>query len=814
MQTLIQDLRYAVRILVRNPGFAAVAIVTLALGIGATTAIFSFVNGVVLRPFAFKESDRLVMLLPQSRRATPFPIRSITPGDFLDWQRENRVFESMAGFQGATFSITTGGEPERLLGAAVTRAFFETMGVAPLVGRTFRSGPVDADPSDTVVIGANVWRRRFNGNPSLVGQRITLDGKSFTVIGVMPSEFTFPRDGMVAAGSHPVQDVGLWTPLDVRPGDRRNALMQVVARMKPGVSLDQAQAEMSTIAGAIEQQVGARGFDVRVVGLRDDVSHQVRPLLFVLIGAVGFLLLIACTNVANLLLGRAAGRQREVAIRAALGSGRRRLVRQFLTESVVLAVAGGLAGLLVAVWSIDLAIRLIPRGTLPRISEVRLDPEAFAFTIVVSIATGVLFGLAPAFHSSKTDVMTALKTAGTTQTARSRFFNVLVVAEVALAFVLLTGAGLLVKSFLRLTSVDPGFRPDSILTVSVTLPEGEYPTSSEMRRFSTAAIERLRRVPGVVHTGTVNWLPLGGNFLSGDFLVEDVPQLPSGLTVGKPAVSAEYFQAMAIPLLQGRTFTDRDTEEAPGVAIVTESLARQVWPHQPVIGKRLKLGFGRPEEQPWLSVVGVAGDVKQTALADKTRPEIYVPFQQAPRPFLLRNVTFVVRTAGDPTSAAEAIRREIRTVDASLPFDRVRTMQQVLSDSVSEPRFRSVVFGGFAAVALMLVGIGILGVLAHSVARRTREIGVRMALGAQRVDVLRLVVRHALAMTIAGVVLGGVGAAALTRLLTSFLFEVRPLDATTFAAAAVLLVGVALVASYVPARRASSVDPVVALRSE
>jgi putative ABC transport system permease protein len=406
--------------------------------------------------------------------------------------------------------------------------------------------------------------------------------------------------------------------------------------------------------------------------------------------------------------------------------------------------------------------------------------------------------------------MTALKTAGTTQTARSRFFNVLVVAEVALAFVLLTGAGLLVKSFLRLTSVDPGFRPDSILTVSVTLPEGEYPTSSEMRRFSTAAIERLRRVPGVVHTGTVNWLPLGGNFLSGDFLVEDVPQLPSGLTVGKPAVSAEYFQAMAIPLLQGRTFTDRDTEEAPGVAIVTESLARQVWPRQPVIGKRLKLGFGRPEEQPWLSVVGVAGDVKQTALADNTRPEIYVPFQQAPRPFLLRNVTFVVRTAGDPTSAAEAIRREIRTVDASLPFDRVRTMQQVLSDSVSEPRFRSVVFGSFAAVALMLVGIGILGVLAHSVARRTREIGVRMALGAQRVDV----VRHALAMTIAGVVLGGVGAAALTRLLTSFLFEVRPLDATTFAAAAVLLVGVALVASYVPARRASSVDPVVALRSE
>jgi putative ABC transport system permease protein len=813
MQTLIHDLRYAIRILAKNPGFAGVAIVTLALGIGATTAIFSFVNGMVLRPFAFQESERLVMLLPQSRRPTPFPIRSITPGDFIDWQRENRVFASMAGFMGATFSITTGGDPERLLGAAVTREFFDTLGVAPMVGRTFRSGANDADPSDTVVIGANVWRRRFNANPALVGQRITLDAKSFTVLGVMPPEFTFPRDGMVASGAHPLQDVELWAPLDVRPGDRRNALMQVVARLKPDVTIEQARSDMSTVSQALQQQLGGRSADVRIVGLKDDVSHAVRPLLFVLLGAVGFLLLIACTNVANLLLGRAAGRQREVAIRAALGAGRRRLVQQFLTESVVLAIAGGLAGLLIAVWSIDLAVTLIPRGTVPRLSEVHIDPQAFAFTMAVSVATGLLFGLAPAFQSSNFDVITALKTAGITQTVRARFFNALVVAEVALAFVLLAGAGLLVKSFMRLTSVDPGFKPDSILTVSVTLPEGGYPASPEMQRFSSAAIERLHAVPGIVYAGAINWLPLGGNFLSGDITVEDVPQLPSGLVIGKPAVSPEYFHAMGIPLLRGRAFMDRDSAQAPGVLIVTETLARRLWPGQDAIGKRVKLGFGGPTE-PWCAVVGVVGDVKQLALSDETRPAIYAPLLQAPRPFLLRNLTFVLRTDGDPATAAAAIRRAIRSVDAELPFDRVDTMRQVVADSMSEPRFRSVVFASFAMVALALVTIGILGVLAHSVTRRTREIGVRMALGAQRIDVLSIVVREALTMTLVGVMLGAIGAAALTRLLATFLFEVRPLDATTFALAAVMLVAVALIASYVPARRASRVDPVVALRAE
>jgi putative ABC transport system permease protein len=371
-----------------------------------------------------------------------------------------------------------------------------------------------------------------------------------------------------------------------------------------------------------------------------------------------------------------------------------------------------------------------------------------------------------------------------------------------------------VKSFMHLTSVDPGFRPDSILTVSVTLPEGGYPSPAEMRRFSASTLERLRQIPGVQYAGAINWLPLGGNFLSGDFAIEGVPQFPSGLIVGKPAVSPDYFRAMAIPVLRGRAFTDRDLDQSPGVVVVTERLAQRLWPGQDALGKHVKLGFGRGPDEPWSDVVGIVGDVKQTALSEETRPALYMPLAQAPRPFLLRNQTFAVRTAGDPELAVTAIRRAIRAIDPALPFDRVDTMRQVLSDSVSEPRFRSVVFASFAAVALALVGIGILGVLAHSVTRRTREIGVRMALGAQRVDVLRLVVRHAIVLTIEGVVLGAIGATALTRLLTAFLFEVRPLDPSTFAAAAAILIGVAVVASCVPARRASSVDPVVALRAE
>jgi putative ABC transport system permease protein len=437
-----------------------------------------------------------------------------------------------------------------------------------------------------------------------------------------------------------------------------------------------------------------------------------------------------------------------------------------------------------------------------------------AFALLVSFVTGLVFGAAPALQSSRIDVTTALKEGAPTHTAGSRFLSLLVVSEVALAFILLVGAGLLIKSFVRLTSVDPGFEPERVLTLSVSLPEAGYETSTEIRAFSTQVLERLRNAPGVRYAGAVNWLPLSGNFLMGDFAVADVPRLPPGLIVMKPAVGAEYFQAMGIPVIRGRSFTERDTDQAPGVAIVTDQLARQLWPGQDALGKRITLGFGRPEDEPWLTVVGVVGDVKQTALGDQTRPAIYAPLLQAPRPFLIRDLTFVARAAGDASAVASVMRREIRTVDPALPFARVKTMQELLASSVSEPRFRSVVLGGFASAALALVAVGILGVLAYGVTRRTREIGVRMALGAQRVDVLRLIVRHAVGMTLIGVTAGLIGSIALTRLLTSYLFDVRPIDPATFVAASFILVGVSLAASYVPARRATRVDPLIALRSE
>jgi predicted permease len=825
---MIQDLRYAFRVLAKNPGFATVAIVTLALGIGATSAIFSFVNAVVLRPLAVRNSDRLVVVTPVVSTRGPFAPTSATDGDFLEWQDQNHVFDAMTAFKSSTFSVTSGGEPERVLGANVTRGFFDTIAVSPIAGRTFGRRSSKGDEPDVAVIGANLWRRRFNADPAAIGKRVILNGKPYTLVGVLPPGFTFPTDVFLAVGAHLPQQFEVWTPFEPTPGYRNNAMNQVVARLKADVTLDQAQSEMSNIARAIDDRLARnRGLGVQLLPLGGWVARTVRPLLFILLGAVGLLLLIACTNVANLLLGRALGRQREVAVRAALGCGRWRLIRQLLTESVLLSILGGMAGLLVAVWAIDAAVSFIPPGSLPRVGEVELDVHALGFTLAMSTASGVLFGLAPAFHLSKPDITTALKSAGATQTVRSRFFDVLVLAEVALSFVLLVGAGLLIKSFLRLTSVDPGFKPESILTVSLTLPEGTYPTSVELRRFAREALDGIHRVPGIVHAGAVNWLPLGGMQLSGDFIVEDVPHLPRDLIAAKPAVSADYFAAMAIPLRSGRLFTDHDTDAAPGVAIVSENLARQVWPGQSAVGKRIKIGIGNPGGQPWLSVVGVVGDVKQTALGEKTRPALYVPWDQAGRgadnpdraglavrSFLLRNLTFVIRTAVDPLSAASAVRSEIRRLDPLLPFDRVQTMRQWVADSVSEPRFRSAVFGSFAALAIALVGIGILGVLAHAVSRRTQEIGIRIALGAQQTDMLTLVVRHALLLTIAGIALGAAAAAILTRLLAAFLYEVHPLDPTTFLAAAVMLIGVAVAGSFVPARRASNVDPVVALRSE
>jgi putative ABC transport system permease protein len=805
-----RDFHYALRTLRRTPGFSAVAVLTLALGIGSTTTIFSFVNAVLLNPLAYPASDRLIVISP-TMNGTPV---SVTAGGFLDWQAQNHSFEAMAAGTVAPLNLTGRGEPMGVLAGVVSDRFAEALGVAPQVGHTF-AVENRADASQSVIISDHLWRRRFNADPAIIGSSITLEGAPYSVVGVMPEGFSFPRELISSSDARVLPDVDLWVPVTLRPNDRANAFLKVVARLKPNVTVAQAQAEMAAIQSALPQPFVSRDSNVgiRVVQMQEEIVRAVRPLLLTLFSAVILLLVVACVNVANLLLGRAAAREREVAIRSALGSGRRRLIQQYLIESILLGALGGVFGLLLTNIGTDVIAALIPPGTLPRVNEVHIDSHVLIFSTAVSIITGLMFGLIPALQAGSTDLTTAFRGTGATHTMRSRYFRCLVAAEIALAFVLLVGAGLLIRSFARLTSVNPGFRPESILTIDVTMPEGSYPTLAEMRAFSSAVLEGIRHTPAVVESGCVNLLPIGGPMLSGDFTLEGVPR-PRGFTAVKPAVSPGYFAAMGIPMRRGRDFSERDTQQTPGVAVVTEQFARRAWPGQDAIGKRLKLGFGRPEEQPWLTVVGVVGDVKQRALADETRPAIYVPLMQAPLPFLLRNLTFVARTAIDPRSVASVLREQIQRVDPLLPIGRVATMTQLMSDSVAEPRFRAVLLGAFGASALALISVGMLGVLGFFVARRTKEIGLRMAIGAQRGDIATLVVRQAMTMTGIGIGCGAVLAFAVSRLLKAFLFEISPHDPVVFVLVAAVLCVMSLVATYMPVRRATKVDPLVALRCE
>jgi putative ABC transport system permease protein len=804
------DVRYAGRVLRRSPGFTVAAVLTLALGIGGTTTVFSFVNAVLLRPLPFPDSSRLVMVEPSDEPATT------TPADFLEWRTRSRSFENMAAFTGESFSLTGDGEPEQIHAAAVTASFFDTLGVTAIVGRTFMPAEDQPGSNHVAVIGSSLWRRRFQADAGVVGTVITLNRQPVTVVGVMPDGFDFPRD-VAPSNIGRARPIDVWTPIVLQPGDRANAFLRVVGRLRGDVIPSHAQAEMSTVAAQVAEHAPAdrRVETVRLMALHERMIRDVRPLLLVLSGAVAFLLVIACSNVANLLLARSTMRQQEVALRAALGAARARLVRQFLMESVVLAVLGGLVGIVLAIGAVSVLRTAIPPGSLPRLGEIVVDRPTLAFTLLTALLTGGLFGLVPALRSTGANVSTTLKTSGPTKTARSGMLHLLVASEVALTFVLLVGAGLLINSFWRLTSIEPGFDPERILTASVTLSEGDYPTSETMTSFSSEVLARLKRAPGVTDVAALNWLPLGGALIRGTFSVEGLHEIPEPASVAsKPAVSPDYFRTMGIPLLRGRAFDMRDGAQAPHVAIVSDGLARMLWPGSDPLGKRLTLGFGPPDEQPWVTVVGIVGDVKQTALGDETPPAIYVPLQQAPRPFLLRNLTFVVRTAVDPMIVAPVVRRELHNVAPNLPLRRLQTMRTLLGDSVSEPRFRSTVFALFAAVSVVLVATGILGVLAFAVARRTREIGVRMALGAQRHTVVRHVVGQALRMTALGLAGGVVAAVALTRVLSRFLFDVRASDPPTFVAAAIVLLLAAIVASYVPARRATRVDPLVALRAE
>jgi putative ABC transport system permease protein len=809
--SLLEDLRYGARVLIKNPGFAAVAVIAIALGVGANTAIFSVVNAVLLRPLPFDGADRLLGVSATYPESKSQGLGFSTFPNFADWRDQGQSFEQMAAFRNRPLALTGVEEPERIGGARVSSDFFPLLGIQPIMGRVFLPEEDQPGSGRTVVLGHALWQRRFGADPNLIGRAITLDGQSHTVIGILPAGFEFPLLS---------KETELWTSvsLDGMTLKERGAQMYgVIARLKAGVSLEQAQAEISTIASRLEQQYPDKntGSGARLIRMQELLVSSIRPALLVLFAAVGFVLLIACANVANLLLARASSRKKEIAIRTALGANRGRIIRQLLTESMMLAVMGAAVGLLLALWGMDLLIALGP-DNIPRLDEINIDSSTLAFTVGVTLLTGLVFGLAPALHASKLDLNESLKEgvkgAGGAS-GHGRFRNLLVVAQVTLALVLLVGAGLLIKSFYRLQNVDPGFNPENVLTLRVALPAARYPEAHHVTAFFDQALTKIGALPGVVGAGTISFSPLSGATFYLDFDIEGRP--PAGPGKSNEAqyrsISANYFRVMEIPLKRGRHFTEVDRRDAPGVAIINETMARRFWPDEDPIGKRISLQKSMGEDEPpWREIVGVAGDVKHFGLDADVRPEMYAPDAQQP----LGANTIVIRTSNDPTAMIAAVRSEILSVDKDQPVSNVQTLEYYVTRSTARQRFSMILLFTFAAVALVLAAVGVYGVTSYSVTQRTHEIGIRMALGAQQKDVLRLVLGQGLKLTAIGVGIGLAAAFALTRAMTSLLFEVSANDSMTFIIAPVVLAGVALAACFVPARRATRVDPGVALRYE
>ena len=799
LETLWQDLRYGLRLLARNPGFTAVAAVALALGMGANTAIFSVINAVVLRPFPYKDPDRLYVLTLVDDKGRS---AGLSPPDFLAWRERTQVFEGMATYWMRSVTLTGVEEPERLFAQGVTRDCFPMLGIEPLLGRWFTEDEFRPAAPRVVLMGHALWQRRFGGNREIVGKQITLDGESYTVIGVMPPGFQFPNRVFT-----------LWLPWDFEEdrGDRRARNYNVVARLKPDATFEQARAEADTLFGSLAREFPETnsGWQVSLSRYGERSIAEFRSMLVVLAGAVGFVLLIACLNVANLLLARGSEREKEMAIRAALGAGPLRLVRQLLTESVLLAGLGGTLGLLLAGCGVRGLVAMFPGWTVPRMEQASTDGRVLAFTCLVTLVTGIAFGLAPALQAVR-----GWRRA--VNTRRQRLGSVLVISQVALTLVLLTGAGLLIRSFVRLLAVDPGFRAEKVLTIPIPAPS--YVTADRAGKIRQAGLyreilQRVEALPGVETTALTTVLPLGPIRANTTFRVENRPAPAPNEDFEQAqyrAVSPAYFRAMGIPLLRGRFFSESDTAQSPGVVIVNESMARHYWPGDDPIGKRLapaEGGSGFP-----LSVVGVVGDVKHASLSGKAGAELYYPYLQSLG--ILEGATLVVRTYSDPLPLAATVRKEIRAIQPDLPVGEIRTMERLVAESVSQPRLYTLVLGLFAAIALLLALAGLYGVISYSVSRRTREIGIRMALGAGRPDILRHVLGPAAAMIGAGVGIGWMGAAALTRVLRSLLFEVSPTDPVVFIGTAAVLGAVALGTGYLAARKASAVDPAVALRHD
>jgi predicted permease len=812
LETLWQDIRYGARVLAKHKGFTAIAVLTLALGIGANTAIFSVVNELLLRPLPYPDADRVVMVwevTPSGRHEN-----TTSRGNFRTWREQNQSFEAMAAFSDQRLNLTGDGVPEEVPVQFVTPELFQILGIQPLVGRLITQADVDPQKGQVALLSYGLWQRRFGGDPAIVGKVIKLHGAPFNVIGVMPADFQWHIKKRSGTGKSP----DLWTVLSMPSSgpSLRGRFLSVVAKLKPNVSRVQAENDVKTIEARIAQDAPEynKGYGVEVIPLREQLVGNARSALLILLGAVGFVLLIACANVANLMLARAADREKEIALRTALGAHRLRIVRQLLTESLLLALSGSVLGLALAWLGIRALIAISPRD-LVSFQSVGINLTVLCWTLGISLATGILFGLAPALEAARINLNDALKEGGKGgggQNARSRRLRgAFVVAEVALALVLLSSAGLLVKSFIRLQNIDTGFQTDNILTMVVPLSTTKYPEDPQVISFFRQAHERIKALPGVEAVGIVNYLPLYGGLGSATgFKVEGRPIPPPGQgpSTNVRVSDTGYFSAMGIPLLRGRNFSDLENTEAKHVVLINQAMVQKYFPGEDPIGKRIDVAmFDKPNPT---EIIGVVGDVRYDSLTDKPEPTVYFPHPDLTYGFM----TLVIRTSTEPTSIAAAVQREVRAIDADQPVADVRSMNQVMSETRSRARFNTLLLGLFAALATLLAAVGIFGVMNYSVTLRTHEIGLRIALGAAPARVLLLILRQGLVLTLIGIAIGLGGAIALTRLVSGLLFDVKATDPVTFSVIVVLLGIVSLIACYIPARRATRVDPLVALRYE
>ncbi len=823
MQTLWQDIKYGTRMLLKNPGITAIVILALALGIGANTAIFSVVNSVLLRPLPYNESDRLVFL---NEKSAVLDEMSISYPNFEDWRSQNQSFEKIGVYNRSSYNLTGSGEAERIVTGQVSADLFSVLRVNAAMGRVFTNEEDKPGGSPVVVLSYGLWQRRFGGQTNILNQPITLNGKTYTVIGIMPQDYLYPSRVEMWVPVGQLSDQQSWKSRGNHPG------LYGVARLKPGVNFDQAIADMARVATNLEKQYpdSNSGNGIRMRPLMDIYVSDIRRALWVIFAAVGFVLLIACANIANLLLARATARRKEMAIRSALGAGRWRIARQLLTESILLSLVGGSIGLLLGRFGIKLILYMSP-DSIPRAREIGLDWKVLSFTIGVAFLTGILFGLVPALQAGDVDVHETLKDTGRGMSGRSWLRSSLVVVEVATTLVLLIGAGLMIRSFYLLQKVNPGFSYEHLTSFSVSLPEKKYKSDEETAAFYNSLLTNIRALPGVESTAAASGLPLGNNGWQTSFTVEGRPDPPPSEVPLMEAclVTPDYFKAMNIPVLRGRVFNDHDDRShligkdlsklneiqksmaGANSVVIDEEFARRYWPNEDPVGKRIRMGGSHDADTAFLQVLGVVGRVKMESLSqDSNRVQGYFPFAQLPE----GSMTIVIKGSGDPNQLISAARQQVKAIDPDQPIYSPRTMGDIRAESVAGERLNLTLLSLFAGIALVLAIVGIYGVMSYSVTQRTHEIGIRMAIGASRVDVFKMILSHGMKLTLIGVGVGLVLAFGLTRLMATMLFGVEPTDATTFASIAVLLVTVALLACYLPGRRATKVEPTISLRYE